>query len=352
LRLDRRDLIARNDLPFDSTKGARDTLSGDHVYVRYQAADTELASRRIERRALEERLASIDAELDTLQAFVRSSTLLEATSNDDGLLPILERELEVLELELANLRSTHPQYTAKKAERDQLRAQISERTGGTAATTAETVVPNEQRIEVLVRRAEVQRELQELDVRMRALEEQRDTDLRLHTVRIDAAKQLDEIERNIADKERLRGENLAKQSSFESDLESLVRLGSSYEITKEPLAPTVPVEPNAFLVMFGSVVFGALLGLLFVLAREYLVTGFRIPSDVGADIAVPILGIVGEVTNARQRAVRRIAAGATGVATALFVALVVFFIYAWEERPDLLGSELVERIEKLQFDLR
>jgi hypothetical protein len=327
-------------------------LSGDHVYVRYQAADTELASRRIERRALEERLASIDAELDTLQAFVRSSTLLEATSNDDGLLPILERELEVLELELANLRSTHPQYTAKKAERDQLRAQISERTGGTAATTAETVVPNEQRIEVLVRRAEVQRELQELDVRMRALEEQRDTDLRLHTVRIDAAKQLDEIERNIADKERLRGENLAKQSSFESDLESLVRLGSSYEITKEPLAPTDPVEPNAFLVMFGSVVFGALLGLLFVLAREYLVTGFRIPSDVGADIAVPILGIVGEVTNARQRAVRRIAAGATGVATALFVALVVFFIYAWEERPDLLGSELVERIEKLQFDLR
>jgi uncharacterized protein involved in exopolysaccharide biosynthesis len=352
LRIDRRDLISRNDLPFDTTKGQRDTQSGDHIYVRYQAADTELARLRIERRDVEDRLAAVEAELGTLQAFLRLSEVEEATRNDDGLLPILELQLEALEEELANLRQSHPQYPAKIAERDKLRGQIAERTGGKAASTTETVVPNEARVEVLARRNAIQRELESLDVRIEGLQEQRDADLRLHNVRLAAHQQLDKIERDIADKERLRGENLAKQSSFESDLESLVRLGSSYEITKEPLAPTTAVEPNVYIVMIGAVVFGALVGLLFVLSREYLVTGFRIPSDVGADIAVPILGIVGEVTNARQRIVRRIAAGATGVATVLFVALVVFFIYAWEQRPDLLGSELVESIEKLQFDLR
>jgi len=352
LRIDRRDLISRNDLPFDTTKGQRDSRSGDHIYVRYQAADTELAGLRITRREVEDRLAAIDAELGTLQAFVRLSEVLEGTDNDDGLLSVLQLQLGALETDLANLRQKHPQYPAKVLERDKLRELIAARTGGKAASTSETVVPNEARAEVLARRDAIERELAQLDVRIAGLQEQRDADLRLHNVRLQANQQIDKIERDIADKERQRAENLAKQSSFESDLESLVRLGSSYEITREPLAPTVAVEPNVYIVMIGAVVFGALVGLLFVLSREYLVTGFRIPSDVGSDIAVPILGIVGEVTNARQRIVRRIAAGATGVATVLFVALVVFFIYAWEQRPDLLGSELVERIEQLQFDLR
>jgi uncharacterized protein involved in exopolysaccharide biosynthesis len=352
LRKERRELLSINDLPFDTTQRQRDPIGGDHIFRRKNEAELAISALEIERIETEARLEQARATLDTIPEFVLKSSLQAATSNDDGQLLLIEDEIATLETALANLRQTNPQYALVTARIAELKAQKAKRSGGTAATEIEVREPNPARVPAAEAVRALENALALIDVRSKALIGQAQADARLHDTRLAASQALDRLDGEIANLERQRGERLAVQASYESDLESLKQLGSSFEITSEPLAPTEPSEPNVFLVMFGAVVFGALLGLLLVLAREYLVTGFRLPSDVGADIAVPILGIVGEVTTSRQRLVRRVVGSATGLSTALFLGLVAWFLYAWQERPELLGSDLVEEIERLQRSLR
>lgn len=346
------DLIDRHKMPFDANQRTRQTNEGDPIYDRIARTRNRLleigndqAMRKIER-------DRIEASLEWMQEKVVSTSRVSGSSNDDGRLKRILDEIDTVNAVLANLRPANPEFETQRAKLRDLERQANERTGGTADTEIIERVDNPDRLPLLARIEALDLEIAVLAGEDERLREQLAVDDRSHQTRIGVARELDELDELISGDVLLLTTSQDSVAGFERDLEALNRLGPSYEITKEPLAPEKPSSPNVPLVLFGSVIAGAILGSALLVAREFLVPGFRIPADVASDLTVPILGIVGTVSTKRQRMARGMLGGATAVGTALFLGLVAWFLWAYQERQELLGTDLVERIEEIQYTLR
>lgn len=345
-------LIQRYELPYDTGARRIELSRGDPIYDRIQA-------RKKERLDVELEIAELEAELEIIEEgqfgvdrFTLDRDVVEGATNDDGQLGEIQLAILDTQKKLENLTSQNPKFAAYRAELNELRRQADERSGVTEATEVVNRRMNPRWEELEEQRVKKERELAVLERKRQTLEQQLAADEGEWSLRIDIARQVGELEASIAQDEKLLSEVETAVANHDGSLKMLNKLGASYEITKEPLAPEDPSLPNVPLVIIGAMLFGAVLGAALLVAREYLVPGFRTPSDAAADITVPILGIVGPITTHRERVARGVLAGATGVGTVLFLGLVVWFLWAYQERPELLGSELVDRIEEIQYALR
>jgi polysaccharide biosynthesis transport protein len=351
-RKKKNDLIDRHEMPFDANQRTRQTNQGDPVYERIARTQNRLLEIGNERAKLEIERDRVVESLEFMQEKVLSASIERGSSNDDGKLKRILDEIDSVNEDLANLRPANPEFETLRAKLRELEKLANERTGGTADTEIVERVDNPDRPPLLARIDELEVEIAILAGEAERLTEQFAVDRRAHQTRTGVARELDALDVDIESDLMLLATSQESVAGFERDLEAFNRLGPSYEITKEPLAPESPSSPNVPLVLFGSIVAGAVLGSALLVAREFLVPGFRIPADVASDLTVPILGIVGTVSTRRQRMARGMLGGVTALGTALFLGLVAWFLWAYQERQELLGTDLVERIEEIQYTLR
>jgi|GEM_PF-5138938 len=346
-------LITRHQLPFDARSRSREAGNqGDPVYARIAEREKLLADLDVEVEELRQELALVVDEKNGLQEFIVARGLVEGISNDDGLLASIQEEIAQLQTQLDNLRPQNPDYLALQAQLKNLRREESERLGVTAAQETVETVKNPDYAPLEAQVLELERALAIKERRREILTEQLVADRRDQKTRVGIAREVVELEAEIESDVALYDQVAKAVAGFEGSLNMLNKLGASYEITKEPLAPEKPSFPNVPLVIIGSILFGAVIGAGLLAAREFLVGGFRTPADAASDIAVPILGIVDTLTTRRERVGRAVLAGATATATVLFLGLVFWFLWAYQERPELLGTELVDRIEGIRYSLR
>lgn len=345
-------LIARHDLAFDPRSRSRERISGDPISNRIDARESELAELEVDAEKLRKELALVIDEQLGLQEFILARNIEEGVSNDDGLLGDIQLQISSIQEQLDNLRPQNPTFQELQQQLRQLKAAESERLGVSAAQEVVQSVPNPAYAPLQERREEIERNLAILETARETLEKQQAVDRQLQETRIDMSRQVEQKEATIASDLDVYQDVEAAIASYESSLNMLNKLGASYEITKEPLAPEDPSFPNVPLVIIGAIMFGALIGGGLLAGREFLVGGFRTPADAASEMTVPILGIVDALTTRRERVGRAVLASATATATVLFLGLVFWFLWAYQERPELLGTELVERIEDIRYSLR
>ncbi|MEZ5977135.1 MAG: hypothetical protein R3F34_02830 [Planctomycetota bacterium] len=350
------DKIAKNVFPHEASRRNRPNEDGDALYDRLQNYENKIKELEIDLELLAvERQEKLD-EIDGIDPYTYESTTTEASApRDDTSLPLLLTSLDRAQSELAKWRPGSASYQRIKQQVQELESKIAARTGtpdGTGTPETRRTVKNPELADKQEELADIDRRIALEERQLELLRENYSADRRAYVDRTAAAHEVQELEKKISNLEADLKVHAETISQFERDLQYLASQGPSYEVTKEPLAPEKPSEPNVPLVMVGSFLIGAVLGTALLLGREYVVPGFRISADAASNLTVPILGIVSRVTTRRQRASERVLATVTAASTLLFLAMVAWFLWAWNTRQELLGTDLTEFIEGIQYSLR
>jgi hypothetical protein len=165
----------------------------------------------------------------------------------------------------------------------------------------------------------------------------------------DEREQMGEIERLAGKLAAIDGKLLDKSQEVETLLSPL---SNPFSITAEVYTPLEPTEPNPWMIFSFGIVIGLLVGVGSALLGEFSKSAFRGVADIGRVMVVPVLGAVDRImtrSEARARALKRGAAGLSGLAIA---GAVSFVTWAWANDAQLLSPDLRQAIEVLREALR
>ncbi|MBM3989633.1 MAG: hypothetical protein FJ298_01355 [Planctomycetes bacterium] len=326
----------------------------DPVFTRLNQSIVKLAE-------AESQITSDKAALGALgeQYEAEPLTLADAAALSGGV--SFDDELARIEQEIADLRETQRPYKEiatpyQVAERkirilEEKAAQLRSRASAPELRT--TTRPNPRRDQLLG-------EIQQRELSLKQAEAQRaQLDRDVAALRIQNAERVEIFKelRDLDARATVANDNYQKASAAflaQKRFVDQITEGTSspFEVTELARAPTDPSSPSGAIVIAGSAALGLGLGLLWALASEFGRNGFRGAADAGRALAVPVLGIVNEIRTRSQRrddATRRAIAV---VATLAFAGSILWVAWAFDNRPQLLGSGLASALDDLREALR
>jgi capsular polysaccharide biosynthesis protein len=314
------------------------------------------------------RLADVQAQITTDKAAITALkeqyeseplTLADASSLAGGI--SFDDELARIEQEIADLREAQRPYkeiaTAYQISERKIRI-LEEKAGqlrsrASAPELRTTVRPNPRRDQLLadiqqrelsLKQAEAQREQLERDVGALRLQ---------NAERVEIFKEL----RDLDAKATVANDNYQKASAAflaQKRFVDQITEGTSspFEVTELARAPTQPSSPSGAIVIAAAAILGLGVGLLWALASEFGRNGFRGAADAGRALAVPVLGIVNEIRTRSQRREDRTRRAVAALATLALVGSILWVSWAFDNRPQLLGTGLARALGDLREALR
>jgi capsular polysaccharide biosynthesis protein len=314
------------------------------------------------------RLADVQAQITTDKAAITALkeqyeseplTLADASSLAGGI--SFDDELARIEQEIADLREAQRPYkeiaTAYQISERKIRI-LEEKAGqlrsrASAPELRTTVRPNPRRDQLLadiqqrelsLKQAEAQREQLERDVGALRLQ---------NAERVEIFKEL----RDLDAKATVANDNYQKASAAflaQKRFVDQITEGTSspFEVTELARAPTKPSSPSGAIVIAAAAILGLGVGLLWALASEFGRNGFRGAADAGRALAVPVLGIVNEIRTRSQRREDRTRRAVAALATLALVGSILWVSWAFDNRPQLLGTGLARALGDLREALR
>ena len=326
----------------------------DPVFTRLNQSIVRLAD-------VESQITSDKAAIEALKEQYEAEplTLADAAALAGGI--SFDDELARIEQEIADLRETQRPYKEiatpyQVAERkirilEEKAAQLRSRASAPELRT--TTRPNPRRDQLLA-------DIQQRELSLKQAEAQRaqlDRDvgaLRLQNAeRVEIFKEL----RDLDARATVANDNYQKASAAflaQKRFVDQITEGTSspFEVTELARAPTQPSSPSGAIVVAGSAILGLGIGLLWALASEFGRNGFRGAADAGRALAVPVLGIVNEIRTRSQRRDDRTRRAIAAVATLALVGSILWVAWAFDNRPQLLGSGLARALGDLREALR
>ena len=286
-------------------------------------------------------------------------TLADASSLAGGI--SFDDEIARIEEEIADLREAQRPYkeiaTAYQISERKIRI-LEEKAGqlrsrASAPELRTTVRPNPRRDQLLA-------DIQQRDLSLKQAEAQQDQlerdvgALRLQNAeRVEIFKEL----RDLDAKATVANDNYQKASAAYLAQKRFVDqitegTSSPFEVTELARAPTQPSSPSGAIVIAISAALGLGIGFLWALATEFGRNGFRGAADAGRALAVPVLGIVNEVRTRSQRREDRTRRAVAALATLALVGSILWVSWAFDNRPQLLGTGLARALGDLREALR
>lgn len=314
------------------------------------------------------RLADVEAQITADKAAVAALkeqyeseplTLADASALEGGI--SFDDELARIEKEIADLRETQRPYKeiATPYQVAERKIRILEEKAGQLRSRASapelrtTVRPNPRRDQLLA-------DIQKRELSLKQAEAQRSQldrdvgELRLQNAeRVEIFKEL----RDLDARATVANDNYQKASAAflaQKRFVDQITEGTSspFEVTELARAPTQPSSPSGAIVIAASAVLGLGIGLLWALASEFGRNGFRGAADAGRALAVPVLGIVNEIRTRAQRREDRTRRAVAALATLALVGSILWVSWAFDNRPQLLGTGLARALGDLREALR
>ncbi|MHC4377383.1 MAG: GumC family protein [Planctomycetota bacterium] len=330
----------------------RTTSITDSVQVELDALSGRQTDLEVEISAKSEEIALLRATYEAEEAYLPKQTIAQGKTFDDAI-KVLEAQIQQIELKRQNLKPAHPQYLTAQAQISDLEDQIEDlRAQSTEASIFTELQPNPRKIVLQDQLLAAERDQQILLQRSEALQSQIDRKTTQVLKRKDDLAALEELQREYEESYAAYQEANAEFNEVQQKITRLDSYGPLYEITKEPVAPETPSQPNVYLILVLSVFAGAALGLGSAFAMEFLKPGFRGASDASRALPIPVLGVISQVETRRDRRERFTRAAVVGLATLLIVGSILFVTWAWNTRSDMLGTGVMRFLDDLHASLR
>ncbi|MCC7013696.1 MAG: hypothetical protein IT454_14140 [Planctomycetes bacterium] len=333
--------------------GGGRTRDEDPVFKRLDQAQNNLLD-------IELSIASDTAGLATLKEQFKSEPLEvpEKLQTSSGL--SFDQELEKIEKEVEDLREVQKEYKEahsgwQQAERkirkllekkeallEKVRAPISQ-TAMRPNPQREVLAAQIQAKELTLKQSEARRAQLEADVRELKKEQ---------AARTETFRQIQDLDRKAmiaADTLLKRTTEFQKQKSFVD----LLNEGSNpFEVTEFARASKTPNPPGPGIITAIAGVLGLGIGLAWATISEFGRNGFRSPGDTARALGVPVLGVINRITTRSERRADLTRRSVVGLSTVSLVAAILWISWAYENRPQVLGHELVRAITEIKEALR
>lgn len=286
-------------------------------------------------------------------------TLADASALGGGI--SFDDELARIESEIADLRESQRPYkeiaTAYQVAERKIRVLEEKasqlRSRATAPELRTLLRPNPRREELVA-------EIQKRELSLKQAEAQREQlDRDVATLRVQNAERTEIFKelRDLDARATVADENYKKASAAFLQQKRFVDqimegTSSPFEIAELARAPTQPSSPSGGIVIAASAVLGLGMGLLWALASEFGRNGFRGVSDAGRALAIPVLGVINQIRTRSERRGDRNRRLVAGLATVALVGSILWISWAFENRPQLLGSGLVRALTDVREALR
>ena len=313
---------------------------------------------------LEDRMADMQGEVAGLDKAI--AKLDEAIAGAHLMVPVnlktkaLDRTEQIAgkQLELAGLRKKQDAVTSRNpdyhkfaeailaAEEQIALLENSERT----AEIIQDEVVNDDRVKMAEQREALQIQREQAIGVAEALDEAIDGATTIVAEKSDLKEQyyLAEEERD-----RLKEEHTLVSAQFQAKLRQLALLdGVPYEFVKEALAPERPSEPQPAIIISIGLLIGLALGAGSAILSEFAKDGFRTAAELSRSMSLPILGVVDVIQTRGQRRARALRRTIVGLASAIVIAGLLVFVWAYVQRPELLPVELLEQLDAIRGQLR
>jgi len=326
----------------------------DPVFTRLNQSIVRLAEVESQITSDKAALAALSEQYET-----EPLTIVDASGLSGGV--SFDDELARIEQEIADLRETQRPYKEiatpyQVAERkirilEEKAAQLRSRASAPELRT--TTRPNPRRDQLLG-------QIQQRELSLKQAEAQRaQLDRDVATLRIQNAERVEIFKelRDLDARATVANDNYQKASAAFLTQKRFVDqitegTSSPFEVTELARAPTSPSSPSSAIVIVASAILGLGIGVLLALASEFGRSGFRGAADAGRALAVPVLGIVNEIRTRSQRRDDRTRRAIATVATLAFAGSILWVAWAFDNRPQLLGSGLASALDDLREALR
>jgi capsular polysaccharide biosynthesis protein len=331
----------------------KNSVADDPEFVRLGAQRDQSGSWKVD-------LAGLDAAVKKLQA-----ELLETPEEVpmDLIAEGIDQSQKILEAEtiIADLRLQQAKVTSRNQIYQQLQEKIEELEEGIAlfkaqqrsAEVVQEMTPNKARALMLAKLDSLGVQREELAGKIASLEEAIASAEDRVTQRTELKEQLyvaiqkrDHLNENHA---LLSGALQAKRLQLDA-LENAY--GDPYEFVQDPFAPDAPSQPEPFLIITIGLFVGLIVGVGSSLAAEFAKDGFRTAADLARSMNLPVLGVVDRIATRREKSARFMRRVVVGLSSAVLIAALLGFTYAYSQRPELLPVEWLERLDGLRAGLK
>lgn len=174
-----------------------------------------------------------------------------------------------------------------------------------------------------------------------------------HEERLELFKRLDELDVEL---QSMRDQRLEIDGVYNAKLAAYNTLtrksGVPFELVDEPKVPEKPSVPNPYLIIAFSFVAGLALGLATAFIGEFSRNCFRSVNDVSRVMAAPVLGVVNTIVTRRERRKQRLRRAVIATSSLMIMGGMAWLTWAFTERQDLLGTDLVQTIEDVRMKFR
>lgn len=242
----------------------------------------------------------------------------------------LQREIETLETELEAAQNA-PGETLMRQER----------------------VPNEKKREWQDQIDQLRIEVDGLLARIGELDRQSYQLTELQKERTSLKRELDEVNSRITVKQFLWEEAEKTVQEKQETLTALVRANKEPFIwTNPPKAPAEPSEPNPILIIAIGLAGGLALGLGSSMLVEFTKSCYRSVGDVTAVMTLPVLGVVNEIVTRREKRRARLRGLVVLSSSAVMLAVIGWFTWAYTSKPEILPTELLQGVEQIRDNFK
>lgn len=321
---------------------------------------TELSRIKSEVEKVSESLAASTAQLDALKGQVkdipatRPVAVPQAPNTVSQQMMQLQMQITQLRLLKDKYKPAHSLFKKTELQIQQLQEQLESLNVNSPQQQAQvTHEPNPARGLLLERVAALEAQNQSDRKLLEVLEAKEREFAQRHEERLELFKRLDELDVEL---QSMRDQRLEIDGLYNMKLAAYNTLtrksGVPFEIVDDPIIPPKPEVPNPYLIIAFSFVAGLALGLATAFIGEFSRNCFRSVNDVSRVMAAPVLGVVNTIVTRRERRKQRLRRAVIATSSLMIMGGMAWLTWAFTERQDLLGTDLVQTIEDVRMKFR
>ncbi|MCZ6599186.1 MAG: hypothetical protein O7B99_16220 [Planctomycetota bacterium] len=347
------ELLSEMELSATQPTNMRTQREEDPVYQQWTTAKEERERLAAELAGERKRLEAMRAEYQQLDLEIPYEQVEEKVD--------LSQQIAERQLLIDGIRSKVSGYTPQHSQRRRAEIEIAKLEAGIEkaeslqrdAQKRTSWVPNPEREKLGQAVKTLEYELSALEAEHDQWRKEADTKQTEHQAQLVDWAELTKLDRAKEIASEAVGEAGGKLRTVQSQLNVLLHAeGDPYRITREPIAPPKPTEPNPMVIIVFSAIGGLAFGLLVAFLAEFGRSSYRNVQELTRVMGVPVLGVINAIVTHSEQRRQRVQRLLVGVSSSVILLGLAWFSWAWAYHPEQLPTGVVRVVEDFQLKLR